>query len=193
MINNKRDLKEYLLKDKWALNLGHKRFPNLIKDQIWIYEIFLRKREYYTNISSTHPRNFWYMIMKFLYTYLHYKKGVKLNFSIPINCFGPGLSIQHIGSIVVNSEARIGAFCRIHEGTTIGATNGEKTAPQIGDYCFIGTGAKIIGNVTLGDRICIGANAVVVNSFSKSVTIGGVPAKVISSKGSYLMIHEWEN
>ena len=129
--------------------------------------------------------------MKLLYTILHYRKGVKLNFSIPINCFGPGLSIQHIGSIVVNNEARIGAFCRIHEGTTIGATNGQKTAPQIGDYCFIGTGAKIIGNVHIGSRVGVGANAVVVKSVPNGVTVGGIPAKIISNNGSYSMIKEW--
>lgn len=51
-------------------------------------------------------------------------------FSIPVNSFGPGLSIAHGGTIVVNNTARIGKNCRIHEGVTIGATgkNGQAEA-----------------------------------------------------------------
>ena len=192
MITSKKELKDYLEKDKWALNLSHKKRPNIIRDEIWIYEICLRKREYYTYISAKYPSNIFYRVMKVLYTYLHFRKGVKLGYSIPINVFGPGLSIQHIGPIVVNPNAKIGSFCRIHECTTIGATNGNSESALIGDYCFIATGAKIIGNVTIGNRVSIGANAVVTKSIVDGVTVGGVPAKIISEKGSYSMIKEWK-
>lgn len=138
-------LKDYLKKDKWALGKSHQKYPNIFRDDIWIYEILLRYREYYSNVSKAHPRNLYYKLMARLFTLLHYRKGVKLGFSIPVNVFGAGLSIQHIGSIVVNANARIGKFCRIHEGTTIGATNGTPDSKTVGDYCFIATGVKIIG------------------------------------------------
>ena len=76
--------------------------------------------------------------------------------------FGPGLSIAHAGTIVVNSNAKIGANCRIHVCVNIGAdvTDGSK-APIIGDNCYIGPGAKLFGSIILGNNVGIGANAVV--------------------------------
>jgi serine O-acetyltransferase len=57
--------------------------------------------------------------------------GERLGFTIPRNVFGPGLSIQHAGMIVVNNKARVGANCMLHHGVTIGEPNGK--APVIGD------------------------------------------------------------
>ena len=95
------------------------------------------------------------------------------------------MSIAHAASIVVNDNAKVGKNCRIHEGVTIGATNGEKKAAIIGDNCFIGSGAKIIGNISIGDNVAIGAGAVVVKSFEGSnITLGGVPARIISQNSS---------
>ena len=108
------------------------------------------------------------------------------NFSIPLNVFGPGLSIAHYGTIVVNGNAVIGKNCRIQESVTIGATNGSSKAPKLGDNVFIGSGARIIGDINVADDIAIGANAVVVNSFNeKGITIAGVPAKKISDNNSH--------
>lgn len=75
--------------------------------------------------------------------------------------------------------------CRIHEGVTIGATGKNGQAAIIGDNCFLATGAKIIGDVHLGNDIAVGANAVVTKSFLEDkITLGGVPAKKISNHSS---------
>ena len=122
-----------------------------------------------------------YVVNKFLFQ----KLSIKLGFSIPLNVFGPGLSIAHYGTIVVNSAAKVGKNCRIQEGVNIGSTNGSSGAPKIGDNVFIGTGSKIIGDIFIEDDVAIGANAVVVKSIiEKGVTYGGVPAKKISSNDS---------
>ena len=115
-----------------------------------------------------------------------YRLGKKCGgISIHINCFGPGLSIAHYGSIVVNKSAKIGCNCRIHEGVTIGATGGSGQAATIGNNVFIATGAKIIGDITLGNNIAVGANAVITKSFNEDgITLGGVPAKKISNNNS---------
>ena len=111
---------------------------------------------------------------------------MKLGFSIPLNVFGPGLSIAHYGTIVVAEKAKIGANCGIHEGVTIGATNGSSDAAQIGDNVFIGSGAKIIGGVKISNNVAIAANAVVVRDVicDNGCTVGGVPAKMISTNSS---------
>ena len=113
---------------------------------------------------------------------------LKLGFSIPLNVFGPGLSIAHYGTIVIAEGAKVGSNCRIHEGVTIGATNGTTNAAIIGDNVFIGTGAKIIGGVRISDNVQIAANAVVVKNIisENGCTVGGVPARVISNSTSEL-------
>ncbi len=180
MIKSKADLKEYLLQDKIALGIKKKR-PRYFGDKIWKFEILLRKLEYATNCGKG-------ILGKAKKLYLRYKYNklsLALGFSIGVNVFDKGLSIAHYGTIVVGN-AKIGKNCRIHEGVCIGATNGSKEYPIIGDNCFIGTGAKIIGDITLGNNIAVGANAVVVKSFLENdITIGGIPAGIISKRNSF--------
>ncbi|MBP3314115.1 MAG: serine O-acetyltransferase [Oscillospiraceae bacterium] len=107
----------------------------------------------------------------------------KLGFVIPPNVFGAGLRINHYGNIVVNSEARIGDWCDIHQGVNIGA--GYDGVPTLGNNVWIGPGAKIFGKIQIADDCAIGANAVVNKDFLQTgVSIAGVPAKIISEKGN---------
>jgi serine O-acetyltransferase len=107
-----------------------------------------------------------------------------LGFTIAPNVFGPGLSIAHPGTIVVHSDARVGANCRLHVGVVIGASHDEHAGvPTIGDDCYIGPGAKLFGAIEIGDRTRIGANAVVNRSFPEGdTTIAGVPARPTASR-----------
>jgi len=112
--------------------------------------------------------------------------SILLGFTILPNVFGPGLSIGHRGTIVINPCAKIGANCRIHVCVSIGTEAGHTfKAPVIGDNVYIGPGAKLFGKIYIADGIAIGANSVVTKSFcEKNITIAGVPAKKISDKGS---------
>lgn len=117
---------------------------------------------------------------------LHSHYGVKLGWDIPINTFGPGLKINHYGLIVVNGNARIGAFCDIHQGVNIGQHGADQhDVPTIGDNVWIGPGAKIFGRITIASRCAIGANAVVNRSFTdEDISIAGIPAKKVGDKGN---------
>ena len=183
MIKTRRELKYYLEQDAIALRCEARKRPKLFGDEVWKFQILLRKTEYYNNMKTSRP----YLLCHYLwYRFLFHKQSVKLGFSIPLNVFGPGLSIAHYGTIVVNSAAKVGKNCRLQEGVNIGATNSSNLAPQIGDNVFIGTGAKIIGDISIANDVAIGANAVVVKSITESgVTYGGVPAKKISSNNSH--------
>lgn len=180
MIKNKSDLAYYLECDKIALMIPRDKKRPSYFDNIWKYEISLRKSEYYLSQNG--------IINKLLYVFWYFRfrsLGVKLSIEIWPNQFGPGLSIAHAGGIVVNGNARIGANCRIHEGVTIGATNGQNEAAQIGNNVFIGSGAKIIGNLSISDDVAIGAGAVVTKSVTEvGITVGGIPARKISDHGS---------
>lgn len=181
MIKSKKDYKYYLYCDRIALGKEYK-IPRIVGDEIWKFERLMRKAEYYKNCHRTILGKIYSAWLQFIY----YKRRIKLGFSIPLNIFGPGLSIAHYGTIVVNGNAKVGKNCRIQDSTTIGATNGSEKAPILGDNVFIGSGARIIGEIKIVDDIAIGANAVVNKSFEESgISIAGVPAKKISNNNSH--------
>lgn len=105
--------------------------------------------------------------------------SIKLGFSIPENVFGPGLRIAHYGSIIVNPEACVGKNCTIHVGVNIGANKEKRDVPVIGDKVYIGPGAKLFGNIYIGNNTKIGANAVVLDSSKGNCTLVGIPAKEV--------------
>lgn len=179
MISSRQEYLHYLKQDRTALaKSGH---PKPFRDEIWRFQIRLRRAEY----TDRCCRHFWQLPYRLYSRYLYHCSSVRLGFSVPLHVFEEGLSIAHYGCLVVNSEAHIGKNCRIQECVTIGATGGSSLAPEIGDNVFIGSGARIIGNIRIADRIAIGAGSVVVSSFLiPGITIAGVPAKQISCKPS---------
>lgn len=144
----------------------------------------LRKTEYYTNCR----KDFFGRMYAKLLRLKHDMLCDKYQWTIPINVFDEGLSIVHVGTIVVSGDAKVGKNCRIHVCTNIGRAPSKEGAgaPVIGDNVYIGPGAKLFGKIYIGDNTAIGANAVVNSSFAEgNCSIGGIPAKVISQKGSY--------
>lgn len=79
---------------------------------------------------------------------------------------------------VIHKKAVIGNNVVIGQNVTIGGKAGGGV-PIIGNNCVISTGSKIIGDITLGDNVVVGANAVVTKNFPSNVVIGGVPAKIL--------------
>jgi len=112
---------------------------------------------------------------------------VRYGISIPhTTSIGPGLYIGHFGGIVVSLHARIGRNCDLSNGVTIGQMNRGKRKgyPIIGDSVYIGPGSRILGNITVGSNVAIGANAVVIDDVPDNAVVAGVPARVVSYKGS---------
>ncbi|WP_417655707.1 serine acetyltransferase [Pseudoalteromonas atlantica] len=177
MINSKSDYLQYK-----QMDAENGTFNNNLKEYIFndIWR-FLRALRYAEYIHNTKHGSLWKVYK--LYVKFRFKSiGKKLGFSIPMNVFGPGLTLPHFGNIVVSSYAKIGANCKVHVGVNIGAAyNRPKDAPTLGDNCYIGPGAKLFGNITLGDRVQIGANAVVNKSFTEEgAVLVGMPAKKLN-------------
>ncbi|WP_100615834.1 serine O-acetyltransferase [Confluentibacter citreus] len=183
MIKSKTDYFEYLKQDEIANDFKSSGFLQTIisiisPNPINIFLKRLRKAEYYKNTKSDIFSKTYYLYIR----YLLHKSSIKLGFIIPENVFGPGLALVHYGTIVVNSKCKIGKNCRIHVDVNIGASSGEKEAPQLGDNVYIAPGAKIYGNIRIPNNTAIGANAVVNKSFEEENTIiAGIPAKVIGN------------
>lgn len=169
MIQSKADLREYLEADR--IHLGYRYKKPKLRDIVWRYEIYLRKSEYYNNVSGGAFHKIAGKYYKALWNIL----GLLCGFSIGLNCFEKGLSISHIGTIVVNHEAKIGENCRLHVCTNIGTGS-----PKIGNNVYIGPGAKIFGKIQVADGTQIGANTVVNKDFLEvNRTIVGVPAHYV--------------
>lgn len=92
---------------------------------------------------------------------------------------GGGWVLMHGFGVVLNGGAKIGKNCTMYQGVTVGTID-MKTFPTIGDDVFIGAGAKILGNVRVGNHVKIGAGAVVVNDIPDNSTVVGPKAKVLS-------------
>ena len=92
---------------------------------------------------------------------------------------GGGLYLPH-GNVVVDGLVSIGRNCVIAPWVTVG-TNGSVVGPTIGGGVFIGTGAKVLGPITVGDRARIGANAVVLDDVPPDTTVVGIPARPVRS------------
>lgn len=183
MITTKSELKKYLEQDRRALGFTKSR-PSFLpySDVIWKFQRLYRRYEYARNTMKL-PLQLPYVLWLKL-RFDHFSQ--RLGFSIPINVFGPGLSIAHYGTIVVNGNARIGRNCRIQENVTIGATSSRPGAPQLGNNVFIGSGARLFGSICIADDVAIGGGSVVTHSFTESgITIAGVPAHKISNHNSH--------
>lgn len=87
--------------------------------------------------------------------------------------FGPGFVLIHSIGVVINGTVRGGAGVKLEHQVTIGAE--KRQSPVLGDDVFVGAGAKIIGPVTLGAGVRVGANAVVVKDVPAYATVVGIP------------------
>jgi serine O-acetyltransferase len=91
---------------------------------------------------------------------------------------GGGLLLPHPTGVVIHKDAIIGPNCMIMQQVTVGQT-GKAGVPRIGGKVYLGAGAKILGPVTLGNHVNIGANAVVLCDVPDGCTAVGVPASII--------------
>ena len=142
MIKSRKDLKEYLRADKEALGIKYRR-PRFMTDFEWRYEITLRKAEYYNNFRLN--------LLRYYYLFKLRRLQLKYQTFIPMYTCGKGLSIAHIGGIRVNGNARLGEYCRIQEGVTIGdnvliAPNAYVNFDVPSNSIVIGNPGKIIPN-----------------------------------------------
>ena len=94
---------------------------------------------------------------------------------------GKGVFIDHGTGVVIGETAIIGDGVVIYQGVTLGGTGKEtgKRHPTLGNNVLVGAGAKILGNIQIGDRTSIGAGSVVLRDIPSDCTVVGIPGRVI--------------
>ena len=109
--------------------------------------------------------------------------GIELPYTVQL---GRRVIIEHQSGIVIHGYCSIGDDSIIRQGVTMGNRYLDRPfdAPKLGKRVNVGAGAKIFGNVTIGDDVNIGANAVVLSDIPPGKTAVGIPAKIISSKNA---------
>lgn len=90
---------------------------------------------------------------------------------------GGGLFIQHGFSTMIAAKS-IGNNCWINQQVTIGYRN-NNNPPVLGDWVMVTAGAKVLGDISLGDHVTVGANAVVIHDVPDYCVVGGIPAKIL--------------
>jgi len=125
--------------------------------------------------------------MKYHYNIKKARLRAATGIELQEGCAGAGLHVSH-GKIVVSAQAKIGEHCKILSDVTIGGQGryDKHGAPCIGDRVFIGSGAKLIGNIHIANDVVIGANAVVLQDvLEEGITVAGNPARKVSDTNSY--------
>jgi serine O-acetyltransferase len=111
--------------------------------------------------------------------------GIEIHPSAKI---GTGFFIDHGMGVVIGETAEIGDYVTLFQGVTLGGTGKDrgKRHPTLGNHVVVGAGAKILGGITIGDNVKIGANSVVLKNVAANSTVIGVPARVIKTQGERL-------
>ncbi|SNR49140.1 serine O-acetyltransferase [Flavobacterium sp. ov086] len=124
-----------------------------------------------------------------LFLFLIWQKAIEMmtGISIPYSVkIGHSFYIAHFGGIILNSNVIIGDNCNISQGVTIGVSGVDENrgTPVLGNDVYIGANAVVAGKITIGNNVLIGACSMVKDSFPDDVVVLGVPAIIISYKGS---------
>ncbi len=98
--------------------------------------------------------------------------------------------VDHGMGVVIGETAIVGDDVLIYQGVTLGGTGlkNEKRHPTIGNNVVIGSGAKVLGNITVGDNSYIGSNAVVIKDVPANSTVVGVPGRITKQDGKKIEI-----
>lgn len=163
---------------KSQINTIKKRDPAIKSTlEAFLYPSF--RAQFYHKISSFFYRHKMYFISRLISEFAKRRTGIEIH---PGAVIGKNLFIDHGTGVVIGQTAVIGNNVVMYHGVTLGGTGNEKTKkrhPTIGNNVFIGSGAKVLGNITIGNNVKIGANAVVLKDVEENRTVVGIPGYVV--------------
>lgn len=189
MIKNKNDLKLYIEAD-----LG--RYVNFISYNLKIFSLWIRGseslpiwkfiyslRHYEFYLNKEEPLSLIEKIIKQYWRFRYRHNELKYSIYIGTNTCGAGLKIMHPGFRRLHTVAKIGNNCTILPMVLIGKKKPNTNCKAIiGNNVYISTGVTILAPVKIGNNVIIGAGSVVTKDIPDNCIVGGVPAKIISTK-----------
>ncbi|MFN8614456.1 MAG: serine O-acetyltransferase [Vampirovibrionales bacterium] len=125
----------------------------------------------------------WRLPARMLSQWGRFWTGIEIH---PAACLGRRVFIDHGMGVVIGETAVIGDDVTLFQGVTLGGTGKEKGAkrhPTLENRVVIGSGAKVLGNITIGHDSVVGASSVVLSSVPSQATVVGIPARVVSING----------
>jgi serine O-acetyltransferase len=128
-----------------------------------------------------------FLLGRLLSQFARFLTGVEIH---PGAQIGRRLFIDHASGVVIGETAIVGDDVTLYQGVTLGGTGKEqgKRHPTIEDGVVAGSGAKILGNITVGKNCRIGAGSVVLRSVPEDSTVVGVPGHIIFREGKRVVI-----
>ena len=117
--------------------------------------------------------------------------GVEIH---PAAQLGRRLFIDHAMGVVIGETTIVGDDCVLYQGVTLGGTGNEsgKRHPTLGNHVIVGTGAKVLGNITIGDNVRVGGNSVVVKDVPTDCTVVGIPGRIVRRNGCRVVEETFE-
>lgn len=131
-----------------------------------------------------------YFISRYISEKAKRKTGIEIH---PGATIGKNLFIDHGVGTVIGETAIIGDDVTMFHDVTLGGTGFEsgKRHPTVEDNAFIGSGAKILGNITIGENSKIGANAVILKDVPPNTTVVGIPGKIKKTNKKFVILKKY--
>jgi serine O-acetyltransferase len=127
-------------------------------------------------------RRRWTLVARVISQFSRAITGIEIH---PGASIGRRFFIDHGMGVVVGETAEVGDDVLLYQGVTLGGTGKEKGKrhPTLGNHVVVGTGAKVLGNIRIGDHVKIGAGSVVVHPVPDHSTVVGIPGRVVRVRG----------
>ncbi len=123
------------------------------------------------------------VLPRFISLFVRWWTGIEIH---PAAQIGEGFFIDHGAGVVIGETAVVGKNVTLYQGVTLGGTGNEKSHkrhPTLGDNVFVGSGAKILGPITVGANSRIGANSAVLKNVPENATVTGMRARIVKVDG----------
>ncbi|MCY4612584.1 MAG: serine O-acetyltransferase [Nitrospira sp.] len=149
-------------------------------------EVFLTYAGFQALLAHRFAHRLWKMRLRLLGRLVsqvaRWVTGVEIH---PGATIGHGFFIDHGMGVVIGETSEIGDYVTLFQGVTLGGTGKDKGKrhPTLGNHVVVGSGAKVLGNIRIGDSVKIGANSVVLRSVPSNSTVTGIPGRIVKSIG----------
>jgi len=130
-------------------------------------------------------RRGWFVLARLVSHFSRFLTGIEIH---PGAKIGKRLFIDHGLGVVIGETAEIGDDVLLYQGVTLGGTGNQvgKRHPTLGNNVVVGTGASVLGDITLGDYVKVGAGSVVVHNVPPHSTVVGIPGRVVGTRSEAL-------